>query len=80
MNRVLINLYVPAIEKEYDVWIPLNKKVYNVIILIIKGLRDENYIPQNMPLLYNKITGQCYKTDVNIQDTDIRNATELILV
>lgn len=80
MNRVLINLYVPAIEKEYDVWIPLNKKVYNVIILIIKGLKDENYIPQNMPLLYNKITGHCYKTDVNIQDTDIRNATELILV
>lgn len=80
MNRVLINLYIPAIEKKYDVWIPLNKKVYNVIILIIKGLKDEHYNPQNMPLLYNKITGQCYNTNVSVQETDIRNATELILI
>ncbi len=80
MSRVLISLYIPAIEKKYDVWIPLNKKVYNVIILIIKGLKDEHYAPTNMPLLYNKITGQCYKIDAFVKDTDIRNATELILI
>lgn len=80
MNKVLINLYIPAIEKKYDVWIPLNKKVYNVINLIVKGLKEDNYYPKNMPLLYNKVTGQCYNCDLSVQDTDIRNATELILI
>ena len=30
MNKVLIKLYVPTIEKVYDIWIPINKRVYNI--------------------------------------------------
>ncbi len=80
MNKVLINLYIPAIEKEYDVWIPINKKIYNIIILLIKGIKDENFNPQNMPLLYNKSTGECYDINLSVQETDIKNATEIILI
>ena len=80
MNKVLISLFIPAIDKKYDVWIPVNKKVYNVIILLIKGIKDQNYNPENMPLLYNKVTGECYDLNLNVQETDIKNATELILI
>ena len=38
MNKILVKLYVPMIEEQYDVWIPLNKRIYNVINLLIKAV------------------------------------------
>ena len=56
MDKVLIKLYVPAIEERYDVKIPLNKKVSEIILLLIKAI-DEfcggNYKPVEIPRLYN---------------------------
>ena len=34
MDRVFIKLYVPMLEKVYNVWIPAHKKIYNIIILL----------------------------------------------
>ena len=31
MSRVLVKLYVPIIEEKYDIWLPTNKKIYNII-------------------------------------------------
>ena len=42
MNRVLIRVYAPLLEKKYDVWVPINKSIYEVIInlyMIKKALR-----------------------------------------
>ena len=30
MDRVFVKVYVPMIEKIYDVWIPTHKKIYNI--------------------------------------------------
>ena len=37
MNKVLVKLYVPIIEEQYDIWVPLNRKICNVIKLLIKA-------------------------------------------
>ena len=39
MDRILIKLYVPMLEEIYDVWIPPHKRIYNVIILLIKAIK-----------------------------------------
>lgn len=83
MNKVLVRLYVPIIEKQYDVWIPLNKRVYKVINLLIKAIEDfsgGHYKPSKMPMLYDKLTAKHYEMDLKIKETDIRNGTELILI
>ena len=83
MNKVLVKLYVPAIEQQYEILIPLNKKIYDIIILLTKGINDlyeEEYNPTEMPNLYNKLTCQNYDINLRVCDTDIRNATELILI
>ena len=41
-NKVLIKLYVPNIDKDYDIWIPINKRIYNVINLLIKVINEFN--------------------------------------
>ena len=39
-NKVLIELVVPVLEVRYDVYIPVNKKIGNVIILLSKVVSD----------------------------------------
>ena len=34
MDKVLVSIYVPSIEQEYNVYLPINKKIGNIIYLI----------------------------------------------
>ena len=40
MNKILIRLYVPSIEEKYDLKIPINKKVSEIIVLLIKAIDE----------------------------------------
>ena len=83
MNKVLIDLYVPAINKKYDIWIPITRKVGEVINLIIQGINSLNKVNLDIEkkvYLYNRLTAERYNNSMRIIDTDIRNATDLILM
>lgn len=82
-NKVLIELIVPDIEKKYDVYIPISKKIGNIIVLLNKAVSDLNnglYQGNNLTSLYNRSTGQRYAIDDLVKNTDIRNGTTLILL
>lgn len=83
MDNVLIKLYVPILEKIYDVWIPSHKSIYNVILLLVKAINELNencYKPNKIPMLYDKITAEMYDVNLKIIETNIRSGTELILL
>lgn len=83
MNKVLVRLYVPMFEAEYDVWLPLNKKIHNITDLLIKGIDDFNggiYNSRKKPMLYNKITAEPYDINMNVKEAGIRNSTEIVLI
>lgn len=83
MDKILVKLYVPMIEKIYDVWLPAGKKIYNVIYLLSKAineLNDGGYRPTKMPALYDKFTGEKYNLNETIVKTSIRNGAEIILI
>lgn len=83
MNKVLIKLIIPKIGYKYDVWIPLNRRIYNVIKLLVKAL-DEltngEYKPIELPRLYDRRTGRCYDVNSTIGESGIKNGVELILI
>ncbi len=83
MNKVLVKLYVPMIEQQYDVFIPLNKKVYKIILLLVKAISEFSggyYKPKKMPLIYDKITAIPYDVNLSVKESKIKNGTELILL
>lgn len=83
MNKVLVKVYIPILEEQYDVWMPINKTVYNVILLMSKAINELNdgyYEPEEIPTLYNKTTGIPYNINLRVIDTDIRNGTEVVLI
>ena len=83
MDKILIKLYVPMLEEIYDVWIPPHKRIYNLIILLVKAINELNdncYNTSKMPILYNKLTAEAYDFNLRVKDTNIRNGLELILL
>lgn len=83
MDNILVKLYVPTLEKIYDVWIPSHKRIYNVIVLLIKAINELNdncYRLNKIPMLYDKITAEIYDLNLKVIDTNIRSGTELILL
>lgn len=83
MNKVLVKLYVPSLEEQYDIWLPLNKKISNIIILLVKAINEFSggyYNPTQMPVLYDRLTAVPYEMDLNVKDANIKNGTEIILI
>ena len=83
MNKVLIKLYVPAIEKEYDIWLPINKKIYKIVNMLEKSVNElcgGYYIPTKTAMLYDKNTAKPYDMNLNVKENNIKNGTEIILI
>ena len=81
MNKILVNIYFPKIDKSYDVLLPPNQKIETIILQLLKGLNelnDNNYDTNNISILYNKFTGDYY--ELNSIVTNITSGSKLILI
>lgn len=82
-NKVLIELIVPVLEERYDIYIPVNRKVGNIIELcskIVADLSGGYFIVHDNLNLYSGIDGSMYDIDEIIRKTNIRNGSRLILM
>lgn len=82
-NKILIEIEIPLIEKKYDLFIPINKKIGTVKNLIEESLidlTDNAYIPKEETNFYSKETGNIYDVNLTVRDTDLRNGSRIILI
>ena len=82
-NKILIELEIPLIEKKYDLFIPINKKIGTIKSLIeqaLKELTDNGYIIKEDTNFYSKETGTIYNVNQNVRDTDLKNGSRIILL
>ncbi len=82
-NKVLVEVYIPSLDENYNLFLPLNKNIADIILLIgksisemklIEGIDFSNYS------LYNRENILKYKPDKTIRETNIRNGVRLILM
>ncbi len=80
--RVYVVIYAPLLEKKYEVLIPIDRRIHEVISLFKKTIPDlsKNYYETNSPLLYNKVSGESYDINTVIKDSNIRTGTRLLLL
>ena len=82
-NKILIGLYVPLIEKNYDIYIPINQKIGTIKRLIENGLielTDNSYVIKEDTNFYSKETGQIYDVNKSVRETDLKNGSRIILI
>ena len=83
MNKVFVNLYVPLIEQNFELFIPINRKICAIIKMVTKSideLSDGNYKVNTHTSLYNRKTGEVYDENITVKESDIRNGTSLIII
>ena len=71
------------IEKEYDIFVPVNKKIGTIKKMIETGiidLTDDVYSISDDTNLYSKDTGNMYDVNVKLIDTDLKNGSRIILI
>ena len=81
-NKVLVKLIVPRLDVSYDILIPVNETIFKIKKLLVKSLKDISFDDNNQKkyVLINKTNSRVYKNNEIVINTDIRNATELILI
>lgn len=82
-NKILIEVYVPTIEKEYDIFIPVSKRIGTIKKLIEKGITastSDSFITREDSNFYSKETGLIYDVNLKVIDTDLKNGSRIILI
>ena len=82
-NKLLVEIIVPTIEATYDLYIPINRCIGNIITLLnktIQEISDGCFVGDNTTALYNRDTNYKYNPNDLVFNTDIRNGTSLILL
>ncbi len=82
-NKILVEIFIPQIDEKYNIYLPLNKNVANIIILISKAVKEINSLNEldlNSCALYNAETGLAYSPELIVRDSNIRNSSRLILM
>ena len=82
MNKVFIKLYVPLIEETYEMFIPIDKEICDIIKLLVKAINDlvdTDYALTTETGIYNKATGEKYDSNLKVCNTNIKNGIDLVL-
>ncbi len=82
MQKLLVEISSPAVDKTYDVYIPCNLQVGEVIRLaarVFADLSNGTYKRSSCNVLCEKETGRVFDPDLFVKDSGIRNGMKLLL-
>lgn len=83
MNKFLVLIYVPILEQEYNIYIPINKKVGTIRKIIINSITELSELsPDKISnlKLYDKVTSNIYDCDTLVKESGIVNGTKILLM
>lgn len=82
-NKINVDIFVPTINMTYNVFLPVNKTVGEIIYLLNKSINEltkgEFPISNNLSLL-NLYTNTIYNLNFSIKDNKILNGSKLMLL
>ncbi len=82
-NKYLVELVVPSIDEKFNVYIPINRRIGNVISLLNKcifEITNGAYIGSNTTSLYDSDTRAKLPVNSLVRETSIKNGSVLVLL
>jgi len=83
MDKILVEVFLPAGNSSYDVYIPLRSKLSEILPLICKvvgDLSDGKYKTTAETALCDRKSGIIYNIDLSAEELGIKNGSQLMLV
>lgn len=81
-NKVLVELIVPELEQTYNVYLPISRRIGNIISLLIKAINElgTEYKLKSEMALYSSPNFKKYQPNELLYNTDIRSGSTIILL
>ncbi|CAM4339320.1 EsaB/YukD family protein [Paenibacillus tarimensis] len=83
MDKILIELYIPASGQVYDVFIPVHLKVFEVEALLISAVTDLTggyFTAAEDTVLCDRATGEVLDINLSVQELGLQNGSALMLI
>jgi hypothetical protein len=83
MDKVLVEVYIPASEKSYDVFLPLESKLYEIVFLLtgsMAELTQGEFSATPDSILCDRNTGQILNINLSVEENGVINGTKLMLI
>lgn len=83
MDKTIVEVYVPIIPKSYDIFIPQNSQMADVLELIkraVYDLSDGRFIPDAKTALCMRETGSIIDINKSANESGIKNGSKLMLI
>lgn len=80
--RVYVVLEVPLIDKKYELLVPIDRRIHDLISLLKNNIPElsANYYKDRIPNLFNKSSGELYDMNLIIKNSNIKTGTRLLLI
>ncbi len=83
MEKVLIEVFVPVLERSFDIFVPLTSPMHEVLELIKKAIRemsDGRFLTDDNTTLCYRENGTIININLSVLELEIRNGTKLMLI
>jgi len=81
-DKILLDIYLPAIEKSMEVRISRQMKVAQATEMLVDFLKrqDVEYIPNEESCLYDAETGKIFECNAFIENLGLHNGSKIMLI
>lgn len=83
MEKVIVNVWVPILNTFYDIFIPLETPMYEVLELIKKAvteLSDGRFVANNDTTICQHKDGSILNINMSVYELGIKNGSKLMLI
>jgi len=83
MDKVLVEVFVPALGQSFDVFIPLQSPMSQVLELLKKAvteLSDGRFRADESTILCNRADGAIININLSVYELQIQNGSKLMLI
>ena len=83
MEKVLVEIFVPVLNRSFDVFIPLQSPMYEVLELIKKAISemsDGRFIANQNTTICHREDGSILNINLSVYELEIRNGSKLMLI
>ena len=83
MDKVLVEVYVPVLDRSYDIFIPLRSPMFEVLELIkkaIKEMSDGRFIANENTAICHRENGTIININLSVYELENRNGSKLMLI
>lgn len=83
MNKVLVEIFLPAANQSFDVYIPLESRMSEVLVLVsslLSDVSDGKYKATHDAVLCDAETGIIFNINMTVFELGIKNGSKLMLI